>query len=112
MEKQLSLNIEGQTIKPPKGIPKQLQGGNLKSSGIVQSGYSLLFTAAIILAVIFMLYAGITFITSKGDPTKLAESRKRLKYAILGLVVVILAFAIVSFVLTILGGNNKIFLLK
>lgn len=52
-----------------------------------------------VVAVAFIIYAGVTFTTSAGDPTKVGRARKMLLYSIVGLIIVLLAFAIVNFVL-------------
>ena len=50
------------------------------------------------LAVIFIVIAGIKFVTSGGDPKKLASASSTLTYAIIGLAVTILAFVILRIV--------------
>ncbi len=50
-------------------------------------------------AVIMIVIGGITFATSQGDPAKTEKGRKTLIFGIIGLVVSLLAFAIVNFVL-------------
>jgi len=47
-------------------------------------------------AVVMGLYAGFLFITAAGDDTKLKDAKKTLFYAIVGVVVSILAFSIVA----------------
>jgi hypothetical protein len=49
-------------------------------------------------AVVLVILGGITMITSSGNPEAIASARKRIIYALVGLVVVALAWAIVSFV--------------
>jgi hypothetical protein len=52
-----------------------------------------------ILAVGFIVYAGIRYVTAAGQPEKVRLAQKQLTYAIVGLVVSIAAFAITSFVI-------------
>lgn len=52
-----------------------------------------------IAAVVMMIVAGIQMTTSAGDPGAVAKAKKTMTYAIIGLVVVILAYAIVNFVI-------------
>lgn len=56
-------------------------------------------------AVFFIIYAGIKFLTSGGDPKQVEGARKTLTYAIAGLIVVFLAFAIIKVIGTITGAN-------
>ena len=53
-----------------------------------------------IVAVIAIIIGGIGFATSAGDPTKRERSKSIVLYAIIGLLVSLLAYAIVSFVIT------------
>src|SRR2546430_1839836 len=64
----------------------------------------LMFAGAI--AVLMFIYAGIRFVTSGGDAKRVAGARQILTYAIVGLVVVILSFAIVYFVGYITGATS------
>ena len=88
----------------PSGIPTQLQGG-LQDTGknILQTGLSLLFIFSAVLALIFIIYSGIQWITSEGDPGKIAEAKRRLFYSIIGLIIVAGAFLIVKVILSVLG---------
>jgi len=90
----------------PTGIPTQLQGG-LQDSGkaILQTGLSLLFYGAAILAIVFILISGIQWITSSGDPGKISSAKKKLLYSIIGLIAVAGAFLIFNLVISILGKN-------
>lgn len=51
------------------------------------------------LAVIIIILAGFTFMTSAGDPAKITKARNAILYSVIGLVVVMFAFAITQFVL-------------
>ena len=51
-----------------------------------------------ILAVIMIIVGGIRYQTSGGDPAKVKAAQQTLTYAIVGLIVAILAFAIVNFI--------------
>ncbi len=50
------------------------------------------------LAIVFIIWGGIQFALSAGDAKKVQEAKSTLTYAVIGLVVSILAFAIVAFV--------------
>ncbi len=51
-------------------------------------------------AVVVMILGGISFITSQGDTTKVTKARNTILYGVVGLIVALLAFAIVNFVLS------------
>lgn len=51
------------------------------------------------IAVVVVIVGGIGFITSQGDASKVTRARNTILYGVVGLVVALLAFAIVNFVL-------------
>ena len=57
-----------------------------------------------IIAVVIIIIAGISIAVSQGDPAKLAKATKAIIFAAVGLVVCLLAFAIVNFALEGIGG--------
>lgn len=52
-----------------------------------------------IVAVIVIIIGGITYMTSSGDSSKVKKAKDTILYGIIGLVICILAFAIVNFVI-------------
>ena len=59
------------------------------------------------IAVIMIIIGGISFITSQGDSSKVTKARNTILYGVVGLVVALLAFAIVNFVLKgVFGGAS------
>ena len=50
-------------------------------------------------AVVFIIFGGFQYITSSGDAAKVAKAKNTLLYSVVGLIVVLLAFAIVNFVI-------------
>ena len=57
-------------------------------------------------AVIVIILGGVQYTTSAGDPGKVKKAKDTIMYGIIGLVVALLAFAIVNFVLSSLMGKN------
>lgn len=53
-----------------------------------------------IVAVAVIILGGVTFVTSQGDAGKVAKAKNTIIYGIVGLIVAILAFAVVNFILT------------
>lgn len=52
-----------------------------------------------IVCVVFIILGGITYMTSSGDAGKVKKGRDTIIYGIIGLVICVLAFAIVNFVI-------------
>ena len=53
--------------------------------------------AAAIVSVIYIVYGGVQYMTSSGDTTKTTKARNTIFFALIGLVICVLAFAIVKF---------------
>ena len=60
-----------------------------------------------IIAVIMLIIGGIRYVTSGGDAKKVTDAKNTVLYAIIGLIISFLAFAIVNFVISALpSGDN------
>lgn len=82
---------------------------NLPNSSGVTSGNLTnvlywIYAAGGIIAVAVLVYAGIKYLSSQGDPAKTKQASQIIAYAIIGLVIVVLAGAITAFVSNIIGG--------
>lgn len=112
----LALKIEGQDgeiiqeLAPPSNIPATLQGGLGSVMDLIQLLVQILLLAGVTIAVIVLMISGIQWITSGGDPVKVASARRRLMFALLGVIVMSGAFFIVRVVITVLGGDPSKFL--
>lgn len=58
-----------------------------------------------IVAVIMVILGGISYATSQGDPAKVKKGKDTILYGIIGLIVVLMAFAITTFVLNALNNG-------
>ncbi|MBR3180550.1 hypothetical protein IKF63_00525 [Candidatus Saccharibacteria bacterium] len=59
-----------------------------------------------ILAVVMIIFGGIMYTTSAGDQAKVTKAKNIILYGLVGLVVAVLAYAIVNFVLKRILGFN------
>ena len=75
------------------------------NNGILTRAISLLSIVVGVLAVVVIIYAGIKMSISRGDPGKITNSRDMIIYAIIGLMVAVLAQAVVQLVLNRIGVN-------
>lgn len=67
------------------------------------------FMAAMVTVFAFLLWGGLQFIFSGGDPKQKSAAQKRMTFAVLGLVIIIAAFIVIQLVevwtgITIFGG--------
>lgn len=53
-----------------------------------------IYYGVMVLAVVFMLVAAFTFLTAGGSPEKIATARQMLIYALIGIAVALLAYAV------------------
>ncbi len=104
--KYLSLSINATPIEAPREVPT---GGIDTGQKIINLGFNLLFIVGVILTIALVIYSGIQWTLSGGDKEKIASARARLTYAIIGLVVIVTAFAIVRLIISFLGGTPSFF---
>lgn len=79
---------------PPGGIPTEAAS----LGALITFGIKILIFIGFLLAFIYLLIGGINYITSSGEPTKTAAAQKKIIYAIVGLVIIILAFSILTLI--------------
>lgn len=70
---------------------------------IVQTIVTILLIAAVLIALFYLIWGGIRWITSGGDKGKVEEARKHIVAAIIGLIVAFLAYFILQIVLGFFG---------
>ena len=58
------------------------------------------YVVAGVLAVIFLIVAGIQYVTSNGDPAKASKALRMIIYSLAGLAIVVAAAAITNFILS------------
>ena len=94
------------TPVPPMTIsfPSSLGGAiTVNLQHLLSNGLTLALVAAVLLALGFFIYGGLRWIMSVGDKKKLEEAQKTLQYAIIGLLIVLLAFFIINFIGMVFG---------
>ena len=79
-----------------KGGPTSLFDGD---SPIFTTAINIMLFIIGILSVIMLIYGGIRYVLSSGDAGAVQNAKNTIMYAIIGLVIAILAYAIVNFVI-------------
>jgi hypothetical protein len=87
---------------------KNFVGSNVKVQDVTQLITQWIFYLAIFLAVVYLMFGGIRWITSRGDKQGVEAARKHIISAVIGLVVVLGTFFILNIVFTILGTENPL----
>lgn len=90
---QVSEGINTATTSEMKG--KSIDGDD----GLIKTVVNVLLWAVGILSVIMIIFSGFRYITSAGDASKTKSAQSTLTYSVVGLIVAIMAYAIVNMVI-------------
>lgn len=71
----------------------------LTGDQILQNGLNIVYALVAITAVVVIIIGGITFSTSGGDSAAVTRAKNMILYSIVGIVVVLSAFAVTNFVI-------------
>lgn len=93
--------IDVTTDQPP--IIALLSGGQTGLRGIILTIVNFALTFLGLLAVIMVIYGGFLYIASAGNEENVNKGKKILMYAAIGIVIIIVSFALVN---TILGAAS------
>lgn len=93
-----SLNAEATTYAQCN-IPKEEEGKETNLFKTIQTIINWVLAVLGIVAVVMVIIGGFTYMTSQGDPGKTKKAKDTILYGIIGLIIALLAFAIVNFVL-------------
>ena len=91
-----------------QGLDATIKGTGLDKAGSGQAGVAkiiaivinVLLTSVGVILLLLLIYAGIMWMTAQGDDKKIKDARDTIKNAILGLIVVLAAYAITAFVMS------------
>lgn len=103
----IALSIPGfGRIDSPTGLPKGTPVGGLDTgSNILGVLIYLIIVIAIFFSLYLMIRGGVNMMTSGGDKEKFARGRERIRYAIIGLIIIFLSFGLVNLIGTFFGVN-------
>lgn len=90
---QVSKGIDTATTSEMQG--KSIDG----DKGLIKTVVNVLLWAVGILSVIMIIFSGFRYITSSGDASKTKSAQSTLIYSVVGLIVAIMAWAIVNMVI-------------
>ncbi|MFH1643070.1 MAG: hypothetical protein ABH967_00310 [Patescibacteria group bacterium] len=71
----------------------------------IESIGNLIFTALIVVATFFIIFAGWTYVTAGGDPTKIEGARTQIKNALIGIIIAMIAKGLVAVVRNFIGTS-------
>lgn len=94
--KAMALTVrEGAAAARADGMPAELVGVDGVFTRITNT---VLYIVGVI-SVVMLIWGGLRYIMSGGDSKKITDAKNTILYAIIGLIIAVLAFAIVNFVL-------------
>ena len=93
---------EGAEAARCDGCPENLFG----DGGVFKQVTNIVLYIVGVIAVIMLIIGGIKYVVSGGDAKKVTDAKNTVLYAIIGLIIAFLAFAIVNFVITSLPTSN------
>lgn len=79
---------------------KKASGNTTTSDSLVKLVMNTMFYIVGIVSIVMIIYGGMKYTTSSGDPKKVASAKATILYAVIGLIVALFAVAIVQFVST------------
>ena len=107
---QLQILTQFATSPIQSGINTAYTSGMITSlfgiNGAASNVISLLLFAVGILSVIMIIVGGLKYVISGGNSTAVTSAKHTVLYAIIGLMVAILAYAIINFVMSSLNGSG------
>ena len=94
---------EGAEAARCDGCPEDLFG----NTGVFKQVTNTILYIVGIIAVIMLIIGGIKYVISGGDSKKVTDAKNTVLYAIIGMVIAVFSYAIVTFVLSALPGSES-----
>jgi hypothetical protein len=106
----LSLAASAQTVFAQEDVPSEYPFQNDSLAGIAGQVIRYIMMLGAIIALIFLVIGGVSYITSGGDKMKVQDAQGKITSAIVGLVIVLGAFLIIKAVCFATGlGEDSVF---
>ena len=86
------------------GMPAELVG----TDGVFTKITNTVLYAVGIISVVMLIFGGLRYVISGGDSKKVTDAKNTIMYALIGLIISILAYAIVNFVINAVGGEASV----
>ena len=93
-------------VCPPGSQFSALCNLNFEQGNLIGNLIQLVFIVAVLVALFFLLYGGIRWIAAGGDKTQIEGAREAITGALIGLVIVFLAYFIVNIVIRFFTGGT------
>ena len=104
-EKQVYANSAADLIK--QGADSTGQQDTRSAGDIAKDVVNIMFFIIGVMAVIMIIWGGIRYVLSAGNSAALTSAKNTIIYSIIGLIIAILAYAIVNFVINTVSGSGR-----
>ena len=103
------MTLVGKVLDDKNLIPGFKYGGDVKLNTVLSDLYQIIFYVATFVALFWLAWGIFEYIFAGGNKEKLASARKRMTWAIVGLIFVLLAFLIAQFTAQVIlpKGSNQ-----
>lgn len=91
---------EGAAAARAEGMPAELIG----PTGVFTRITNTILYVIGIVSVIMLIFGGFRYVISAGDSKKITDAKNTILYAIIGLIIALLSYAIVHFVISTIGA--------
>ncbi|MDO5480855.1 MAG: hypothetical protein Q4F60_00695 [Candidatus Saccharibacteria bacterium] len=100
----LAFNVfDGVSAARAEGVPAELVG----DTGFITRLTTILLAGIGVVSVIVLIYGGFRYIISSGDAKKVTDAKNTILYAIVGLIIALLSYAIINFVVYAVTGQTN-----
>ena len=89
-----------------QGADSTGQQDSRSAGDIAKDVVNIMFFIVGVMAVIMIIWGGIRYVLSAGNSAALTSAKNTIMYAVIGLIVAILAYTIVNFVINTVSGNG------
>ena len=81
-----------------------VNSGNATVGGLANTVFHFVLLIAAVLAVIYLIYSGIIYITAAGNPDNAKKGQQGVINAIIGIIIIVAAFFIINLAMNIASG--------
>ena len=98
------LSFASQVLAEAVKLQNPLSAPDFKT--IVDTVVDFIIKLAVVIAPIFIIYAGYLFMTSGGEPGKITTARNVIMYVVIGLAILLLSKGLVMVLISVIGVNT------
>jgi sugar phosphate permease len=97
----------GVSIKEPSWVLFRGSSGLTSFGNLLSGALNIGFAVGVILALFYLIWGALTWITSGGKSDKTKEARDKIIGAVVGLILLAATWALLNLVLTVIYGTDK-----